>query len=758
MPRTYFTICEDKVQMDIQQLARTFHEKVKVDESPEVYIRALDELVNGGNLINVEDIEEILLHSIKDHSESRKHFLELVNTIPRRLLDLLEHGSGKSIPAIVDALSNAQETHAVLREIQKLIQDRNRTIEWYLQLVYQLLEKKWYTFSDLAFFVRALPRRMDNEAVRPLTLVLFARLHSSYASEFEKELTETIDTLVIEAEAGIEGSLDAVLLTLTELFPLLTLLCSQLFLRPELQQVLREQSTRNRKVLLRALNILSVACIDDTVRRYIADNLLKELEAAFSNQDSKLQASVVLIKTWAFNKLQSIGIDQLRATCVAELQSGTGQRRALAIEGLAYLTLKSSVRIAIRADGDASLSLIQLLENSPDSSTIYGILSTLVNLTASPSEQSSEQKSLNALKAYADLHAPASGKQDPPEKEEEIDAFIEDYILDLQVIGTLRSSKNMLMANCKEQLAKLIFQVSKNRSFIQSCVKQGATTFLLEYLNDTPVHNISQILAARALARILINTDPKLLFHRYSPLNSVPALFGLIPILDGLDNEEALPHLTTRDSYEALLALTNLAATDISEELAKVIVSNNRYWLKLMNCVLDETVQIQRSALELLANLMARPINIAAKFFNLANPESRKNFDTLVCLLRLEDIRSQRAIAAIFANIAGSIPFIAEELLKEHDLMNTVVVTLKDQCDDEELTQRLLFFIDALLEVSPSKNDSHLLVDNTDLYKTLQKISSKKFPPKSLEGQLLDSIRQRYLHFGRDLNQDEVTK
>ncbi|AAS53068.2 AER389Cp [Eremothecium gossypii ATCC 10895] len=758
MGRTSFTICEDKVQMDAQQLARIFHDNLKVDESPDVYIKALDELVSGSSVINVEDIEEVVLHCIKDHTESRNHFLQLSRTRPGSLLELLEYGSGKSIPAIVDAFSNAQDTNAVLREIQKLLQDRNRTPAWYIQLIYQLLEKNWYTFSDLAFLVRVLPRRMDSEQVRPLSLVLFARLHSSYPSDFEKEFTDTIDTLAIEADVGIEGSLDAVLLTLTELFPLLPLLCSQLLLKPELQQVLRDESTRNRKTLLLALNLLSVACIDDTVRRYIADNLLKELETAFSDSDTKLYASIVLIKTWAFKKLQSIDIEQLCATCVTELQSPVVKRRAIAVEGLAYLTLKSTVRISIRADGDASLILVQLLKKNPDSSTIYGILSTLVNLTASPSEQSSEQKSLNALKAYADLHVPASGKQEPLEDDDEIDAFIEDYILDLQVIGTLRSSKNVLMANCKEQLAKLIYQVTKSRPFIQSCVKQGATTFLLEYLNDAPVHNIIQILAARALARILINTDPKLLFHRHSPMNSVPALFGLIPILDGLDNEEALSYLTTRDSYEALLALTNLAATDSSEELAKVIVSNNRYWLKLMNCVLDETVQIQRSALELLANLMARPINIAAKFFNLANPESRKNFDTLVCLLRLEDIRSQRAIAAIFANIAGSIPFIAEELLKEDELIKAVILTLKEQCEDEELMQRLLFFIDALLEVSPSKNDSHLLVDNKDLYKTLQKLVITKLPPESFEAQLLSSIRRRYSLFGCDLNQDEVGK
>lgn len=93
--------------------------------------------------------------------------------------------------------------------------------------------------------------------------------------------------------------------------------------------------------------------------------------------------------------------------------------------------------------------------------------------------------------------------------------------------------------------------------------------------------------------------------------------------------------------------------------------------------------------------MMSHPLTIAAKFFNLENPQSLRNFNILVKLLQLSDVESQRAVAAIFANIATTIPLIAKELLTKKELIENAIQVFADQIDDIELRQRLLMlFLD----------------------------------------------------------------
>lgn len=134
--------------------------------------------------------------------------------------------------------------------------------------------------------------------------------------------------------------------------------------------------------------------------------------------------------------------------------------------------------------------------------------------------------------------------------------------------------------------------------------------------------------------------------------------------------------------------------------------------------MLDENVPLQRSTLELISNMMSHPLTIAAKFFNLENPQSLKNFKILVKLLQLSDIESQRAVAAIFANIATTIPLIAKELLTQKELIENAVEVFAEQVGDIELRQRLIMLFYGLFEMIPdtsSKENYPLLQENPKL-------------------------------------------
>ncbi|AMD19864.1 HCL287Cp [Eremothecium sinecaudum] len=727
--------------MDTKQLIELFRKDLKVEHDSSNYTKALDELFGGSVKLSADDIEELVIRSVNDHSSSRKHFLKYLIERPGNVLDIIENGHTRVISAVIDSFQNAQDTLPLINEIARRVK-HNDNVGWELKLLYQLLNKYNYKYQDVGLFVRYLLRRMGEQQIRSLALLLFVVLENKYSKEFRNDFYEVMSSLLVETEADFETSMVIILEALGELYPVLTDSCSKVFLSKDMQTVLRDKMFRKRELILKALVLLSVACIDEPIRNYVAERYTSVLEKWLDDKDFGLLAALVLVKSRSFSKLKSTNIENLRDLFIENLESTNNKNLDAVVEGLTYLSLKPSVRNALRSNSDACLSLVQLaMEPSTSASIKYGCIVILVNLTTLPRETTPEQSSLNSLRAYAELKTKAE-EEVVPEDEDQVLGFIEDYILETQLIGKLKSQYSDMMHSCREQFAKLIYNATRERRLVPECVKQGATSVLLEYLANSPQQSAYRIFATRALIRILIKTNPELLFNRYSPLNAVPFIFELLPSLDGSDDEALLNLITIKDSYEALLALTNLATMSSSDILSKLIVSNKSYWMKIMNGILDETVEVRRSTLELLCNLMAQPSNIAAKFFNFKNPESVKNFDILVELLRLEDVQSQRAVAAIFANTGGTIPFIAEELLQKKKLIDFVLDTLIEQYEDEELSNRLLFFIDALLDVV-KPGDFNPFFQNTKLQTALKKFTDARKSDNTLTQQLIKSIKPK---------------
>ena len=319
------------------------------------------------------------------------------------------------------------------------------------------------------------------------------------------------------------------------------------------------------------------------------------------------------------------------------------------------------------------------------------------------------------------------------ESKEDILLFNEKYILRTELISFLKREMHNLSPNCKQQVVRVIYNITRSKNFIPQCISQGGTTIILEYLaNKQDIGEPIRILGCRALTRMLIFTNPGLIFKKYSALNAIPFLFELLPRSTPVDdnplhNDE---QIKLTDNYEALLALTNLASSETSdgEEVCKHIVSTKVYWSTIENLMLDENVPLQRSTLELISNMMSHPLTIAAKFFNLENPQSLRNFNILVKLLQLSDVESQRAVAAIFANIATTIPLIAKELLTKKELIENAIQVFADQIDDIELRQRLLMLFFGLFEVIPDNgtNEVYPLLQENQKLKDALNMSLKR--------------------------------
>lgn len=712
------------------------------------------DLTNSEALKDRQKIEEILTRSYQDHSESRVHLSKLIqNDIPFAL-NLFEILSRSSIHVFVGCFSNKDATIALLNELQIRIHYGEDThVTYLLSIVLQLLNKFKYNFKEVRFLVKELILRISEDEVKSMMLIIFAELQSSFQKDFDKAVVDFMSSLIVEAEIDVGNDpLSIIVKTLSELYPSLTTLCSEIFLTNGLsklfkKRVFEEQDLQFTKELLR---LLSSACIDETMRTYITENYLQLLERSLNVEDVQIYSALVLVKTWSFTKLTCINLKQLSEIFInaisrrimpkienvneSAVKLEEVPKVEMSVEALAYLSLKASVKIMIRSNESFTEILLTMIKSQKMTHCLYGLLVIMANLSTLPEESNGSSQSINDLKNYADLKGPGADKVGAEkESKEDILLFNEKYILRTELISFLKREMHNLSPNCKQQVVRVIYNITRSKNFIPQCISQGGTTIILEYLaNKQDIGEPIRILGYRALTRMLIFTNPGLIFKKYSALNAIPFLFELLPRSTPVDdnplhNDE---QIKLTDNYEALLALTNLASSETSdgEEVCKHIVSTKIYWSTIENLMLDENVPLQRSTLELISNMMSHPLTIAAKFFNLENPQSLRNFNILVKLLQLSDVESQRAVAAIFANIATTIPLIAKELLTKKELIENAIQVFADQIDDIELRQRLLMLFFGLFEVIPDNgtNEMYPLLQENQKLKDALNMSLKR--------------------------------
>ncbi|CDO94823.1 unnamed protein product [Kluyveromyces dobzhanskii CBS 2104] len=560
--------------------------------------------------------------------------------------------------------------------------------------------KEW---SQLEFLCRGVILRSTTEVLRPLLALTMNALMGNNPDKTEQKCGNILQQLLIEAEEDSgDCSLQLLVDSMSLMFPICLSVCRDMFISTDFQDILTKRlgsSNDNRKLVKGSLLLLAVSCIEDSMRKFIAEHYLPTLEQSFEVEKYRVATALVLVKIWSFAKLKK----EILYSCInLFIDSLTNELNIEeSIEALAYLTLKPSVRVLIRSDGDVCLKIIELLKSQKTKPTeLYGLLIILSNVSGRPAENEGTAERLKASLRSKQEKA----DENIVESIEEIEEFNRDYIIDLDLIGSLKSVK--LSTSSFNQAIRIIYNLTRNKKLIPDCVKQGAGLMLLVFLAQkrSLAKDEWYFLAIRALSKTLIYVNPQTAFDKYSPLSATPFLFEMLPS----PNDETFAELqfTPLDTYEALLALTNLATINEGVDLGKLISTNPTYWNSIENLLLDSSVQIQRSTLELICNLMSNPMAIAAKFFNFENPKSLQNFETLVKLLELRDVQSQRAVAAIFANISSTVPFICKELAEKQILLQTAIKVFKVQSDDMELSVRIFVLLSSILRANPALIDA----------------------------------------------------
>lgn len=350
-------------------------------------------------------------------------------------------------------------------------------------------------------------------------------------------------------------------------------------------------------------------------------------------------------------QLASTGVEELAKMFSAfQLDSNNNEdgekTKQHSIEGLAYATLRSPVKEEVSKNAALLKSLVQSLKDAPPMSpTTYGALSVLVNLTRYQPKLSEEEEKMSQLKAYANAAGKEALERDPLNDDAHVSARCS-RVFDAGVTPILVThSKNGSPASLS-LIVSIIQSLSFTPALRGKLAQQGAVTLLITAWTSLPESEAqARRTGAQALARILISTDPSLVFGGNRPVPVTSAIRPLVSILPPDQTAE------TRDllpSFEALMALTNLASLQNSE-IQKIIIRSALPQIE--DLLLSSNTHVGKAAVELICNLVASPEGMA--LYADGSQQAKQRLHILVALADSDNAGTRSAAGGALAALTA---------------------------------------------------------------------------------------------------------
>ena len=448
------------------------------------------------------------------------------------------------------------------------------------------------------------------------------------------------------------------------IFPIAPSMASSFFLIegfvPSLVPLL-EKKVKSERAEQAALDMLSAACIDTACRHAIHKHCTEWLTRIMNSdkEKSKNIAAVVLAKTQGpgnpgekgISKVSDDEEDDLVPRLKTMMISAGPATLNSSIEGLAYASTQPKVKEELANDRAFIKRLFDAMKRAQTgSTTIFGALTLIDNVTRYLPTTSEEQKKLSQLKAYANA-APSSAEPSPLDSDSSVTKR-NTTLVRAGLAALLVSISKSLSSTSTSLLVSILLSLSRNSSNRGTLAQQGAARLLLQTYTSIPGNSGTDIkfrfTAAHALARILISVDPTLIF----PASGSPPLTSTIrPLLTLLTPPESETN-SSRDllpTFEGLLALTNLASTP-SAPLHEQII---RYATPtLEDLSLHSNHLIQRACTELMCNLCTMAPGV--KLFADPTPEAKRRLNVVMALADSEDLQTRLGAGGALAGITTS--------------------------------------------------------------------------------------------------------
>lgn len=342
------------------------------------------------------------------------------------------------------------------------------------------------------------------------------------------------------------------------------------------------------------------------------------------------------------------------------------------IEGLAYASLRPNIKEDLVKNKEFLKSLVQTLESAPPKSPLtYGALSILVNLTRFQPVQSEEEKKMDQLKAYAN----AAGKLSPEPLND--DEHVKERCKQVFEAGVtpvlVTHSKNGSTASLS-----LIITIINSLSMIPSIrgqlAQQGAVRLLIAAWTALPSSEAQvKCTAAQALARVLISTNPSHVFGGTRPTPQAAAIRPLASIIAPDPNAETRDLLPT---FEALMALTNLASTD--DETRQAIV--RQAWPDIEEQLLSSNAMVTKAAVELICNLV-QCVDAMALYAD-GSTKAKDRLHILLALADAEDDGTRSGAGGALATLTGIEDVVKAIIERDRGIKNILGLCADDSSED----------------------------------------------------------------------------
>ena len=314
----------------------------------------------------------------------------------------------------------------------------------------------------------------------------------------------------------------------------------------------------------------------------------------------------------------------------------------ISVEGLAYATIQSKIKEELARDQDTLKRLVKALETAPPKSPLtYGALSIFFNLTRYRPVETEEQKRLNQLKSYAN----AGGKLQPDDPLND-DAHVAERckrVFEAGITSALVTRGKTSSAASLSLIIAIIYSLSVTTSLRGQLAQQGAVRLLIAAWSALPeTETQSRRTAAQALARILISTNPTLIFRQIPQSTAIRPLTSIVAPDPTAETRDLLP------TFESLLALTNLASTD--NDTRHLIVRTA--WDDIEEQLFSSNTRVSTAAAELLCNLVQSPADALALFGD-GSAKADTRIKVVLALADAEDEKTRSAAGGALASLTG---------------------------------------------------------------------------------------------------------
>jgi hypothetical protein len=313
-----------------------------------------------------------------------------------------------------------------------------------------------------------------------------------------------------------------------------------------------------------------------------------------------------------------------------------------AVEGLAYASTRPSIKEQLAHDKELLKRIVRVLASAPPKSPLaFGALSIFVHLTRYQPTESEEQKRLRQLKAYAN----AAGKLQPSPLND--DAHVAERckrVFEAGITPVLVARCNTSSVPSLSLIISILFSLSATPSLRGQLAQQGAVRLLLAGWSALPgKDDTARRTAAQTLARILISTNPTLVFRQLSPTAGIRPLASIITPDPTAETRDLLP------TFESLLALTNLASTDDDQTRHSIV---RTAWDAIEEQLFSTNTRVSTAAVELVCNIVQDPRQ-ATKLFGSGSSSPAKAATRIKVILALADADDDKTRSAAGGALAS---------------------------------------------------------------------------------------------------------